>query len=111
MKYLLVHWLIQHSQEAGQAPNYSVDATSRPFEVSSTPHTHFGKASQRGTLLPQTVTASSTIENILTRALKARGVVLEQPFVPQSLKIIEQENDAGEAYVEVSAPEGPLVTS
>ncbi|EPS94269.1 FAD/NAD-binding domain-containing protein [Fomitopsis schrenkii] len=68
-------------EEAGQASNVSVDATSRPFE---------------------TVTASSTIEDILTRALKARGVVIEQPFVPQTLRIVEQEDGAGEAHVEVA---------
>ena len=50
----------------------------------------------------QTVTASSTIEGILSRALKARGVVVEQPFIPRSLKIIgEDVGDAQEPHVEV----------
>ena len=41
------------------------------------------------------------MEGILLRALKARGVVIEQPFVPESLKIIEEGGLAG-SHVEVS---------
>lgn len=51
---------------------------------------------------------TSSLEGILLHALQKRGVVVEQPFVPQSLKIVENKDDPVETYVEVSAPEWGL---
>lgn len=40
------------------------------------------------------------MEGILLRTLKARGIVVEQPFVPESLKIVEEGGVTG-SHVEV----------
>lgn len=39
------------------------------------------------------------MEGILLRALKARGVVVEQPIVPESLEIVEKGGVAGSHVV------------
>ncbi|KZT68041.1 hypothetical protein DAEQUDRAFT_712462 [Daedalea quercina L-15889] len=59
-----------------------------------------------GTPYPHMLGAtSSVIEGILIRALTARGIIVEHPFVPESLQIVKTDNDTNEPYVEVGVAE------
>lgn len=46
---------------------------------------------------------TSSLEGTLLHALQKRGVVVEQPFIPQSLKVVEKDGSPAETYVEASA--------
>ncbi|KZT67059.1 FAD/NAD(P)-binding domain-containing protein [Daedalea quercina L-15889] len=66
--------------EASQNINVPVDSTPYPYELGA---------------------ASHITESMLIRALAARAVIIEQPAVPQSLRIVEAEDNFKESHVEV----------
>ncbi|KZT67064.1 hypothetical protein DAEQUDRAFT_409008 [Daedalea quercina L-15889] len=68
-------------KEAGQSINIPTDDTPYPYELGA---------------------SSRITEGIMTRALTAQGIVIEQPTVPESLRIVKAEDGAGEPYVEVT---------
>ncbi|KZT64260.1 hypothetical protein DAEQUDRAFT_44973 [Daedalea quercina L-15889] len=67
-------------KEASQTFNVPVYSAPYPYEIGA---------------------ASRVTEGILFRALTARGITIEQPVVPQSLRIVKRE-DNGETHVEVT---------